>query len=225
MKGLLTLYPRWWLDRYGDEMRSLLEDAPPRRRDRLDLVRGAYDAWLHPPAPSHVAGVAALIGGGAWTAVALGTVLQPMPPDWPGYLHEMVPLAILAAGEPPGRDAGVGSPGCGRGRPSRDRRCLAGRRWLRRMDLGARRRPRPALPTARRSAIGQTLAMVGTAAVGVVVIRVRQDVLGFLLVAAGTAMVIPWTPAWLAFGACWTVIGVVLEFERSARPGPGLGTA
>src|SRR3954451_8832398 len=79
MKGLLALYPRWWLDRYGDEMRSLLDDAPPRRRDGLDLVRGAFDAWLHPPVPSRVAGMAALIGGGAWTAVALGSVLQPVP--------------------------------------------------------------------------------------------------------------------------------------------------
>ena len=66
------------------------------RRDRVDLVRGALDAWLHPPTPSRIPAVAALVGGGLWTLVAAGVVFQPAPPDWPGYLAEAVPLALVA---------------------------------------------------------------------------------------------------------------------------------
>ena len=97
MTGVLRLYPRWWRRRYGDEMRALLEAAPPRRGHRRDLMRGALDAWLHPPEPSHVPAFAALLGGGLWTMIAARVVSQPVPPDWPGYLIEVVPVALVAA--------------------------------------------------------------------------------------------------------------------------------
>ena len=97
MTGVLRLYPRWWRRRYGDEMRALLDAAPARRGDRRDLARGALDAWLHPPEPSHLPAVAALLGGGIWTMVAARVASQPVQPDWPGYLMEVVPFALVAA--------------------------------------------------------------------------------------------------------------------------------
>jgi hypothetical protein len=49
MSALVKLYPGAWRSRYGDEMEALLEDRRPGRRERMDLIRGAFDAWLHPP--------------------------------------------------------------------------------------------------------------------------------------------------------------------------------
>ena len=48
MSGLLRLYPRSWRDRYGEEFEDLLAQRPPSVRHRLDIVRGALDAHLHP---------------------------------------------------------------------------------------------------------------------------------------------------------------------------------
>ena len=44
----LRLYPLAYRRRYGDEMRALLEDQPPRARTVLDLTRGALLAHLRP---------------------------------------------------------------------------------------------------------------------------------------------------------------------------------
>ena len=46
--NLLRLYPAAWRDRYLDEVSDLLAERPPSLRDRLDLMRGAADAWIHP---------------------------------------------------------------------------------------------------------------------------------------------------------------------------------
>lgn len=97
MSALLKLYPGAWRARYGDEMEALLEARRPDPRERLDLLRGALDAWLRPPSPSLAPVLAALIGGGLWTVVATAVLVQPAPPDWPGYLAEIVPLAAVAA--------------------------------------------------------------------------------------------------------------------------------
>ena len=48
MSGLLRLYPRPWRERYGEEFEELLAQRPPSARHRLDIVRGALDAHLHP---------------------------------------------------------------------------------------------------------------------------------------------------------------------------------
>jgi len=47
---LLNLYPRAWRERYEDEFIALLEARPPDARDRVDIIRGAIDARLHPAA-------------------------------------------------------------------------------------------------------------------------------------------------------------------------------
>jgi hypothetical protein len=48
MTRLIGLYPRAWRTRYEDEFLALLSDRPPDVLDRLDIVRGAVDARLHP---------------------------------------------------------------------------------------------------------------------------------------------------------------------------------
>lgn len=45
---VLRLYPLAYQRRYGDEMRALLEDQPPRARTVIDLLRGAARAHLRP---------------------------------------------------------------------------------------------------------------------------------------------------------------------------------
>lgn len=49
-RAALRLYPLAFQRRYGDEMRALLEQAPPRSRGVLDLLRGALAAHLRPSA-------------------------------------------------------------------------------------------------------------------------------------------------------------------------------
>jgi hypothetical protein len=51
MSRLVALYPAAWRARYGDEMEALLAAHPPTLADRLDLVRGALDARIHPQVP------------------------------------------------------------------------------------------------------------------------------------------------------------------------------
>jgi hypothetical protein len=223
VRPLLVLYPGWWRDRYGDEMRALLDEVPPRPRDGLDLARGALDAWLHPPVPSHVPGVAAVTGGGAWTAVTLGVLFEPVPPDWPGYLHDSLALAIVAAGSLLVATVCLGGRAAdAAGRAAGMAATLAAIGYL--AWIGALVATAGGAADTVTLAVGQTLAMVGSAAVGLVLVRIGEEVIGFLVVLAAAAMLIPWTPAWLAFGACWTVIGVVLEFERADRAGEGLRT-
>ena len=86
MTRLVALYPRAWRDRYEVEFRGVMEARQPTVGDRLDVVRGAVDARLHPqvhgavdprPRPSRrtrVTGALALIGGAgflAWLAFVL----------------------------------------------------------------------------------------------------------------------------------------------------------
>lgn len=49
---LLRLYPAAWRARYGDEFADLLLARPPSLRDRIDILRGAVDARLHPQVAS-----------------------------------------------------------------------------------------------------------------------------------------------------------------------------
>jgi hypothetical protein len=206
--SLLRLYPRSWRLRYEDEVRDLLEARPPGRRDRLDLVRGALDAHLHPAEPSVVSAFASLSAGATWTAAAMVVAAQPVPPDWPGYVVEALPLALIGVG------------------------CLIvaiGGLWLRlgddigRLDrlavliavvahviwvlalLGALLRLGYGAPTGAAS----TLAAVGEALLAVALIRHGRAVLGTLLATASVALVIPAGWGFIAFGLTWSVIGLI----------------
>jgi hypothetical protein len=207
--SLVRLYPPAWRRRYGEEMLALLEVAPLRTRQRLDLVHGALDAWLHPAAPSRVPAIAALAGGGLWTVAAAGVVAQPVPPDWPGYLAEIVVLTLAAAAlllvATLGCALRVGDDG------GRSLRVVSGLTafgfvvWLIVLAIAA-----SGHADAVTLAAAQTLAMVGATLVGIVLIRADDWLVGALVVIASVAMLVPWTPGWLVFGGAWTAIGVLL---------------
>jgi hypothetical protein len=213
MTGVLRAYPRWWRRRYGDEMRALLEAADPRPGDRRDLLRGALDAWLHPPEPSHVPALAALLGGGIWTTIGARIASQPVKPDWPGYLIEAVPFAVVAAVLLLISVIGIALRAAdAHGRASALAIVLAivgYAAWIAAMiaTIGGAGDPAALWAT-------QTVAMIGTGSIGLIV-RTVDDRLGTLVVLAAGAMLVPWSGAWLVFGTCWTVIGLVILVARS----------
>ena len=96
MKRLVGLYPADWQARYGLEFEAILEARPPSVRDRVDIVRGAIDARIHPqgpgagdssPAPhpvSLVPGVLLAMGGLSWVVAALIVATARITPS--GYL-------------------------------------------------------------------------------------------------------------------------------------------
>jgi hypothetical protein len=216
---LIGLYPGAWRRRYADEMAALLEDRPAGLRGGIDLVWGALDVWVHPPTPSRVPMVAALAGGGLWTVVAAGVVFQPVPLDWPGYLTETLAMALLAVGF-----LLVATLGCALriadGQPRGVRvatgvALLGYLAWI--SALGVAIAGVADGPTV---AAAQTIALVGTALVGVILVRAGDEMIGLLLLAGSGAMIVPWGVTWLAFGAAWTAVGIALAIERAETSRP-----
>jgi hypothetical protein len=221
MSGLLKLYPPAWRARYGDEMAALVEERPPTARERFDLARGALDAWLHPPTPSVVPIVAALVGGGLWTIVASAVLVQPVPLDWPGYLMEALPLATVAAG-----CLFVAALGCAlRAGEARSRAAAFGIglllvgyvAWIA-MLAGT------VLGAVGGSLLGasQSIAMLGTLAIGLLLVRARDQPIGWLLLVSPIALLVPSTVMWLGFGMAWTAVGVAMWLDRQERTGSPL---
>ena len=219
--GLLRLYPKTWRARYEAEVLAVLEQAQLGRRARLDLVRGAFDARLH--AGSRLPAAAALLSGATWTIAGVAVVGQPTPPDWPGYLIDILPLTIVAV------VAGLFAIiGC----------------WGRRSDGGGRLGAAGAL-LAFAGHVGWTLALAATLAgtgpsllvaacqaialtgcvlVALVLVRSEDLPIGAAILLASAAMFFGWPAAWLGFGLAWTIVGVLLlaRPEPSAPPSPGL---
>lgn len=48
MTWVLRLYPPRWRRRYGEELRSLVQDQRFSIGNTIDLIAGAIDAWIHP---------------------------------------------------------------------------------------------------------------------------------------------------------------------------------
>jgi hypothetical protein len=213
MTSVLRIYPRWWRRRYGDEMQALLEVAPTRRGDRRDLVRGALDAWIHPPEPSHVPALAALLGGGIWTMVAARVASQPVQPDWPGYLGEVVPFALVAAIFLFIAVVGIALRAADAHARSTALAIVATivgyMVWIAAMAGTVDGATHPGVLWGT-----QTVAMVATIGVGLLV-RSVDERLGSLVTLAAVAMLLPWSGAWLVFGTCWTAIGLVILVARS----------
>jgi hypothetical protein len=115
----LRLYPRAWRARYGDELAALLEARTPSLEDRLDLVRGALDAHLHPelvaaepraagpfdavaPADLKVArrlGLASIVGAVPWVAAWVIAANGPIVHDELGSYRDgaaAAPVILLA---------------------------------------------------------------------------------------------------------------------------------
>ena len=211
--ALLRLYPRTWRARYESEVLAVLADMTVDRRARIDLVRGAIDARFH--AGSRLPAAAALLSGGTWTIAGVAVVGQPVPPDWPGYLIEILPLTIVAV-----VSGLVGIVGC----------------WARRSDSAGRLGTLGALlaltghvgwavllaatlvqaGSPQATLVCQAIALVGCLLVGLVLVRTDDLPIGAAILLATSAMLFGWPVAWLVFGLAWTVIGVLLF----ARPEP-----
>ncbi len=221
--GILRLYPRWWRRRFGDEMEALLDDRGGGRTVTLDLVRGALDAWLHPPRRSATAPLTALSGGAMLCVVALGVVSQPVLPDWPYYLEETLIPAALAATVLTVASVGAwlrGGDGGGRAAAvAIDLAVLGHLAWAVTLLLaasGSMYGP----PTA----IAQAVAAIGTVAVGLRLIASGDTAVGPLLVVAGVGLVLPTAWGWLLSGSAWTLVGL-LEWRDRQRHGDGMAVA
>jgi hypothetical protein len=216
--GLLRLYPRAWRDRYEAEMLAVLEQFELGPRGRLDLARGAIDARLL--APTRLPAAAALLAGGLWTVAGTGIVVQPAPPDWPGYLLELLPLAMVAVAA--GALATIGCwarrrDGAGRMGTLAIGLTIAGHvLWL--VALAAAFVGVGYGPV---TAVAQDLGALGCFLVGFVLLRTGDERVGGLLILAPTLMMFGWPVAWLAFGLAWTLVGVLLL----ARPEPAAPSA
>ena len=217
MSRLLRLYPGEWRARYEPEMRELLAQAPPSLRDRLDLVRGALDARLHAGAPRRIPAWAAITAGALWTAAAFITLAQP-PLDWPGYGLEILPLAIggaaLAAVAAGGAWLRLGDRTGGLDRLAVDLALAGHVAWVLALIVAALGFGYGA-PTALASAG----AAVGTAAVGLTLVRRGDWPIAGLVLGAGAALALPGTSGWLLFGLCWSAAGLAqLGEDALSRP-------
>jgi hypothetical protein len=107
---LVDLYPPAWRERYLAELEDLLADRPPTVRDRLDILRGAIDAWIHPQVGAGeprqengalgsrvFAGAAAVVGGGLWIAGALTINATQLNPGF-DYKEPTAGVLLLVAG-------------------------------------------------------------------------------------------------------------------------------
>jgi hypothetical protein len=222
----LGLYPRAWRERYGDELQALLEDERVGLRTRLDLVRGALDAHLHPAVPSRLPVAAAVTASGLAVAHAIALATQPVATDWPGYLDDALPLitGCVAASIPAlvGLWLRLGDTDGAFGRLGVAMAVLGHGAWVFAL-LGASLH----LAYGPLTALAATLAMTGMALLGIALAGRGRVVLGVLLAAAGLAGVAPPAWGWPAFAAAWTgvALAVVLEPpERAAFVG-GTGVA
>lgn len=91
MSRILRLYPAAWRERYEPELLALLRERPIGARGRIDLIRGAIDAQLHPellggtqqPWTHRLPGLLATTAGLIWSWYYLRIVLA-APEEW-GY--------------------------------------------------------------------------------------------------------------------------------------------
>ena len=218
------LYPRAWRDRYGDELEAVLETDGLGLRTRLDLIRGALDAHLHPDRPSPLPVVAALSASAFAVAHAIALATEPVPTDWPGYLEAALPLIIASvlALIPAviGLWLKLGDGDGALGRVGIVLATVGYAAWLAALVAAATR-----LAYGPLTAAATTIAMGGTAALGVALVGRNRVLLGTLLGAAALAGVAPPALGWFAFAAAWTAVAVVVVADfvaaSAASEGPG----
>lgn len=205
---LLRLYPGAWRRRYAPEVAALLVDAPPDWRDRIDLLRGALDAHLHPISPAAWPVYAAAVGGIAWTfagALALG---QPAPLDWPGYLAETLPLlagaAPLLALAAIGASTRLGDPNPAVARLGRAIVALGSSVWTVLLVAATAN-----LVGGTPLAIAATATAAGTLLLGMALLGAGDGLVGTAMLAAAVCLVVPtpWAP--VAYGAAWMAVAVL----------------
>jgi hypothetical protein len=218
----LGLYPRAWRERYGDELADLLEAGRLTLRSRLDLVRGALDAHLHPASPSRLPVIAALVASGLATAHALVLGIQPVPTDWPGYLEDGLPLIMGAVAALVPLTVGLwlklGDADGALGRLGLFLGVTGHIAWLLALLAAAAH-----LTYGPITAAAATVAMAGTAALGVSLVGRGRIALGVLVAAAALSGIAPPSLGWPAFAAAWTAVALALIVEFAGRAAPGQG--
>jgi hypothetical protein len=221
-RAVLRLYPRWWRARYGAEIEALLDDRPVGFRGAVDLARGALDARMRGEdgRPAWEA-LAAISAGAIWTVIAVAALTQPAPPDWPGYLIETLPLAVLGAVAVTAAAVGVARRAWARETLPLEVAVLAsvagGMVWAIVLLVAGLGGPYGAITGAAGS-----LAAVATSALGLAVLRIGLTLPGAGVAVAGVAMLVPLPAAWLVAGAAWTGIGLwCLVTDRAPDPTTG----
>lgn len=213
---LLALYPRAWRGRYGDELAALLENGGLGARDRIDLLRGAVDAHLHPSRPSHLPVVAAVGAGGLASAHAIALAAQPAPLDWPGYFIDALPLAILAVAlllpSVVGLWLRLGDADGAMGRLGIAVALAGHGAWLVALTAAALQIEYGPL-----TAVAATVAAGGSALLGVALAGRGAAILGALLIGAALAGVAPPAIGWPLFAATWSAIGFRLLLDARER--------
>lgn len=231
MSRLVDLYPRSWRDRYESEFLGVLEVRKPSTVERMDIVRGAIDARLHPqlaPTPSgdgapsrsaRLGGILAVVGGLLWAVAAVAFNSSSMIPSL-GYKDTDTALVVvigaaLATGfaalvvsrSLPGRHVGI---------------TMAAAASL--VGAVAMFLPWPIV------FLGFAVAMAATIAFGFLAAR-RVGPSGFLLAAAGfvaygfntederALLLVPLGVAWVLFGAVVALRG--MPAKEDPLPGKG----
>ena len=235
---LLRLYPATWRARYGEEFAALLEARPPRFRDRLDILRGAADARIHPQlgraAPSEASlphdrsAAALLLVGGlfltGWAAFAVNLMPRwdsadaiPSPEllnlalaaGWLGSIAVAVAMVIIALRY----DAWIGRAGAVGAALLGSGLVFAsaggGVGALLMIAIGT------ALfaTRARRRVIGTTSALALTAATSLLIAA-------FMLFAAGGGQDVRLLLGLLAYGPAWIVVALDLRVPAPLQIGP-----
>jgi hypothetical protein len=213
----LRLYPRAWRDRYGDELLDLASRRPIDKRLRLDLVRGALDAHLHPIDPPHIGILAPLTAGMAWILAGGITLLEPVPPDWPGYLFWTLPIGLFGAigalrlATIVGRRSGLRAPpGTG---PVVLVAIAAHLAWIAALGIAVLGGPYGAI-----TAATQSFAALGTVGVGLLRSRADDHPLAEAVLVAGGAMLVPAPATWILVGVAWLATLLVGRPRVELRP-------
>jgi hypothetical protein len=159
-------------------------------------------------------------------AHALVLAAQPVPTDWPGYLDTALPLIIASvlALIPAviGLWLKLGDEDGAIGRIGVILAVVGHLAWLVTLLAASTR-----LAYGPLTAAAATLAMTGTAVLGVALAARSRLLLGTLVASAASAGVAPPAIGWLAFAAAWTAIAIVLviDFTRRLDAGRGLHLA
>lgn len=188
-------------------MEAVLEARPLDWRTRLDLLRGALDAHVHPAAPPHLPILAAIVAGVAWIVAGLAVVIQPLPPDWPGFLAETLPVGLVGAIAAlvvvlaVARQSGFAAP---RGTSLAVVVAFFGHVvWLVALLVALAGGPYGAITGA-----AQSIAAIGTVLVGLIRARAVDHPAAEAVLVAGAAMLIPSPAAWPIAGAAWIALAI-----------------
>lgn len=177
-------------------------------RARLDLLRGAIDAHIHPRVPPRAPVLAAVAAGVAWIVAGVAALTMSLPPDWPGYLLETLPIGLIGAVSgllvvsAVGRRSGLAGPrGTG---PAVVLVFFGHIALIVALLVALLGGPYGAITGA-----AQSIAAVGLVLVGLVRARAGDRPVADVVMIAGVAMLIPSPAAWPVAGAAWIALAII----------------